>query len=734
MTDGPNHHEVSPIADIIVDRAQTSTVLSTRGAMLTIIKCAIGAGSFSLPRAFMDGGVYISFLTTLFLGFLSAYTLLLLVDSSTISSLLTQCSDGIEKDLYSIELAAVTKETRQKFLSFTYKPLEERSRIEPMVATEIQNKARCTTYPEMGSVAFPELNFTLRGTKYNFAYIIITLGILLTSLGVCAAYVDFIAGTLPEVVRGWTKSNHVIFTLNNTPWIIMPIILGFSFLRTLKVLTYTSFFGNLLVLTGCFCVLVLGIIRYHKEVTLDHNFVEWQTLPRYVGGNTFLFAIHVVTLPLMQQMENQNGNQNKRDAISRSYMFITLFNAIFGSIGFLFFASSTCINDQARAYAGPCDNILSSISGGSLLDFVKILVSVDLLFTIPLILAASRAVIEDGILNSTLIRDGRRKWLNRFRRKCERENRSDSHELNATGFNHQLGSNCTASPVPTGSFDADADASPDIDGADCGESGMGHHNSSSSNGKGSIEAEERKEVHDSNSDDEEFTVIDFHADSDNPIHSRGAVGRPAENSTMAEYDSDHLDMGIKMAKEMLIRNERFTLLVQYTVRTSLVISVILMAVLIPNFGDMVDLVGGIVSSFTGFFLPPIIYMRLRSKLFQLQLPTTKIPSIAGLTHSIKKKIKSTPSLPSIAAAPGSGPESGASEDTEAPEVRVEVTAPPALAPATGEGATYVEKQPMSSTFLILHFMITTFGLVTMITTCIVTVVNMNGRNAAELDT
>ena len=736
MTDRPNHREVSPAVDIILDRAQTSTVLSTRGAMLTIIKCAIGAGSFSLPRAFMDGGVYISFLTTLFLGFLSAYTLLLLVDSSTISSLLTQCSDGIEKDLYNIELAAVTKETRQKFLSFTYKPLEERSRIEPMVATEIQNKARCTTYPEMGSVAFPELNFTLRGTKYNFASIIITLGILLTSLGVCAAYVDFIAGTLPEVVRGWTKSNHVIFTLNNTPWIIMPIILGFSFLRTLKVLTYTSFFGNLLVLTGCFCVLVLGIIRYHKEVTLDHNFVEWKTLPRYVGGNTFLFAIHVVTLPLMQQMENQNGNQNKRDAISRSYMFITLFNAIFGSIGFLFFASSTCTNDQARAYAGPCDNILSSISGGSLLDFVKILVSVDLLFTIPLILAASRAVIEDGILNSTLISNGRRKWLNRFRRKCERENRSDSHELNATGFNHQLGSNCTASPVPTGSFDADADAdaSPDIDGVDCGESGIGHRNSSSS-GKGSREAEERKEVHDSNSDDEEFTVIDFHADSDNPIHSRGAVGRPADNSAMAEYDSDHLDLGIKMAKEMLIRNERFTLLVQYTVRTSLVISVILMAVLIPNFGDMVDLVGGIVSSFTGFFLPPIIYMRLRSKLFQLQLPTTKITSIAGLTHSIKKKIKSTPNLPSIATAPGRGTESGTLEDPEAPEVRVEVTAPqPPAAPATGEGATYVEKQPMSSTFLILHFMITTFGLVTMITTCIVTVVNIDGRNAAELET
>ena len=726
MMDERNHSDASPVTEVSRDRSQTPAVLSTRGAMLTIIKCAIGAGSFSLPRAFMDGGVYISFLTTIFLGFLSAYTLLLLVDSSTISSLLTQCSESIEKNLYSIELAEATKESRQKLFSFTYKPLEERSRIEPMVAPEIQNKARCTTYPEMGSVAFPELNFTLRGSKYNFAYIIITVGILLTSLGVCAAYVDFIAGTLPEVVRGWTKSRHVIFTLNNTPWIIMPIILGFSFLRTLKVLTYTSFFGNLLVLIGCFCVLVLGIIRYHNDVTLDHNFVEWQTLPRYVGGNTFLFAIHVVTLPLMQQMENQNGNKNKRDAISRSYMFITLFNAIFGSIGFLFFASSTCINDQARPYAGPCDNILSSISGGSLLDFVKILVSVDLLFTIPLILAASRAVIEDGILNSTLIRDGRRKWLNRYRKKCERENRSDSHELNATGFNHQLDSGCTVSPLPrpfNGTFDADASA----DGADHGESGTGHHHS---NCKGSPETEERKEVHDSNSDDEEFTVIDFNVGSDNPIHGRGAAGKQVDNNTMAEYDSQNIDMGIKMAKEMLLRNERFTLLVQYLVRTSLVITVILMAVLIPNFGDMVDLVGGVVSSFTGFFLPPIIYMRLRSKLFQLQLPTTKITSIAGLTHSIKKKIKSSPSLPDMPAVPGPGLVPDTQVEAEVSEVAEQVAATEAET-ATGEGATYVEKQPMSLTFLILHFMISFFGLVTMVTTCIVTVVNMNGRSAAE---
>lgn len=714
--DGYDNHRMRPTELTQQNVAATPAALSTRGAMLTIIKCAIGAGSFSLPRAFMDGGVYISFLTTIFLGLLSAYTLLLLVDSSTISSLLTQCSTDSKKDQSSIELAVMNVETSPNFLSFNYKPIDERSRIELMVGRDVPTKVHCSTYPEMGAVAFPELNFKFRGSRYNFASMIITIGILMTSLGVCSAYVDFIAGTLPEVVRGWSQNRHIFLTIDTTPWVVMPIILGFSFLRTMRVLTYTSFFGNLLVLIGCFVVLVLGIIRYHSTITVNHNFVEWQTLPRYVGGNTFLFAIHVVILPLMQQMENQNGNKNKRDAISGSYMFITSFNAIFGSIGFLLFAKSTCTNDQATPYAGPCDNILSSISGGSILDFVKILVSIDLLFTIPLILAASRAVIEDGILNSALVRVGRRKWLDRYRRKCGRANASDEYELNATGFNHQLtegegregGESVRQQNVNAVALGTSADVDSHVETGNGTRAENTPHTSHDYHNRSAVDqsVEERK-CDEETEDGGEFSVIDFNTETDNPIHNRFQK----KKTSATYYDSDQLNLGIKMAQEMLIRNERFTTFVQYSVRTTLVMAVILMAVLIPNFGDMVDLVGGVVCSFTGFFLPPIIYMRLRSKLFQHQLPIDNSVTISALTHNLKKKIKIDKSE---TAAPN---ETGVTADV------IEV--------ASGEGATYVEKQPMSVTFLILHFLITFFGLVTMVTTVIVTIVNINGRDAAE---
>ena len=202
----PDRHEVPPDLSEVMSQRRSRGLLSTRGAMLTIIKCAIGAGSFSLPRAFHDGGVYISFLTTVFLGILSAYTLLLLVDSSTISSVLEETRERMKKQRSSKELG-LTTEQRSMFLSFNYKPLEERTQIVeiPVAGLSYVKEKHCSTYPEMGAVAFPEASFMFRGCSYNLAYLIISVGILLTSLGVCAAYVDFIAGTLPEVIRGWTQ-------------------------------------------------------------------------------------------------------------------------------------------------------------------------------------------------------------------------------------------------------------------------------------------------------------------------------------------------------------------------------------------------------------------------------------------------------------------------------------------------------------------------------------------------
>lgn len=310
--------------------------LSKRSAIITIVKCGIGAGSFNLPRAFMDGGVYMATVITIFLGCLSAFTLLLLVESSTISSIIIEAQERDNK-------------TRSNALGFDEYKLIDHLDSERSVSTK---RKHCSTYSDIGALAFPEFQITYKGTTYNLAYCIISLGILATSLGVCAAYVDFIGALLPDVIRAWSNNRHVFLTRGNMPWIMMPIILGFTFLRTMKLLTYTSVLGNVLVITGCLVVIIHGIVNYHSTMTLNHSAIQWETLPRYVGGNTFVLAIHVVILPLLTQMETEDGNKNKRDAINISYTFLTLFNAFFGAFGFLLFASSVCNNDQAVAYEG----------------------------------------------------------------------------------------------------------------------------------------------------------------------------------------------------------------------------------------------------------------------------------------------------------------------------------------------------------------------------------------------
>ena len=502
----------------------------------------------------------------------------------------------------------------------------------------------------------------------------------------------------------------------------------------------------------------------------------------------------------MQQMENQDGNKNKRDAINGSYLFITLFNGIFGAAGFLLFDKSVCTNDQATAYKGPCDNILSSISGGSLLDFVKILVSVDLLFTIPLILAASRAVIEDGILDSALIRDCRRKWLNRLERKVKLNNGHQSVEESnnnvhvlTTGFNHTINSlhfqSPTKSPIKIEDENGnkienenknesdrqlqiqyqnetltiknllhgfDSDAFVEEDNIENGRVDVLSSNPAAyinnNYDYGYDQNEETKIGKEKEEIDQEFSTIDFHVEDgmqSNPIHKEIEGVESNKNIT---YDSKSLADDIKNAQELLIRNERFTIFVQYMVRSSLVIAVILMAVGVPGFGDMVALVGGFVCSFTGFFLPPIIYIRLRSKLYHLHLPPDQNnQTTASLTHNvISRKLSALSNLSGESTPPltfemcyrnntenisGSNNENcnsnegscyeGSTNNEENNKESVTDTV------NNSHGVTYEEKEPMSRTFLLLHFLIMIFGLLTMINTVIFTIVNINGRKEAE---
>jgi amino acid permease len=552
--------------DYLRDRDEHRPRLSSNGAMMTIIKCAIGAGSFSLPKAFMDGGVYLSFFFTLFLGVLSACTILILMNSSQIAAKLVKLQTKIaaqDSDIVAKSLCAAKYQGSE----LNYSRIVGNSNDPSLVTTDVavDDDEIGLTYPEVGAIAFPEAQVSFRGMKCNAAYVIISLGILMTSLGVCAAYVDFISDTLPEVLRNFTNAKLLFLTRRNVSLLIMPIILSLSFLRTMKVLTYTSLIGNVAVFSGCVGVIMYGYFFYRHDLTFDHSFVEWKTLPKYIGGNTFLFAIHVVILPIMQQMDDTDNNKVKKIVIAGSFSFITLFNAVFGFIGFLLFANSECKHVD-KSYFGPCDNILSNMSGGNVLDTIRILVCVDLLFTVPLILAASRVIIEKLIFQSDATRRLYEKWFQGQTAEVRSNVSSPGNSLTmcrraSSDSVHQFGSNI---------------------------SGDDEHSRSAT-------------------DNESKGSNSFH-DAETIYFSEASVKKVDQTSGRSSLILD---------STKCMETGYFAAFVQYTVRSLLVTTVILMSISIPQFGDMVDLVGGLVMPLTCFLLPSAMNIRLINHLDQL---------------------------------------------------------------------------------------------------------------------
>ena len=145
-----------------------------------------------------------SFFSTLALGILNAYTLLLLVDASGMASTLQSLT---EENPVKSQNVNDSGNTRLRSTSTVSEVNNEENnddttnggnkRYTPLMApiggfTYSVTRYKRISYPEIGSIAFPTLICTLFGIKFNVMFCLISVGIVATSLGVCTAYVDFI--------------------------------------------------------------------------------------------------------------------------------------------------------------------------------------------------------------------------------------------------------------------------------------------------------------------------------------------------------------------------------------------------------------------------------------------------------------------------------------------------------------------------------------------------------------
>ena len=165
-------------------------------------------------------------------------------------------------------------------------------------------------------------------------------------------------------------------------------MLALVMLRDLVFLSFTALLGDVAVTVALIAVVAYGATTKHVVWTVP--LVNLRQLARCVGSVCFLFAIHIVVLPILNAMA---APERYARVTRRAFSFITALNACFGAVAYLLFAG-----DVANPVTDNLDG--SSRMAKVTLGAVKLLLCVDLLFTVPFVFAAGREIVERAVLET----------------------------------------------------------------------------------------------------------------------------------------------------------------------------------------------------------------------------------------------------------------------------------------------------------------------------------------------
>jgi amino acid permease len=166
---------------------------------------------------------------------------------------------------------------------------------------------------------------------------------------------------------------------------MLPIVLMFTVLGRLDILAYTSALGNVAVAAGICAVLVDSAATPRSKPITPVPAASAAGLGSFAGSTSFLFAIHIIALPVIEGV----SKARRRLAVNAAFAIVTLVN--------LAFAMAVV----ALAGAGVSSNVVDDLGQGGALLAVKLLLVVDLVATMPVVLLAAVKVAERALRLST---------------------------------------------------------------------------------------------------------------------------------------------------------------------------------------------------------------------------------------------------------------------------------------------------------------------------------------------
>jgi amino acid permease len=210
------------------------------GLFWNIVKSFAGAGTFALPWAVMNAGLWTGVVGICIFAIFSTYTI----------NTLLKCGQRVMDN-----------------------------------NPELQSSPTPPSYPEIG-----------RAAMGNTGAVLVSVYSGLMCFGVCIAYFILIGGNMSALIHQLSSMDII--------WMVFPFVCFLSCLTDLKVLSYTSIGGSIALLAAMISVIAYGFQRHLLLPVADYPIINWEHIPLFMGNAAFLFCDHVIVLPLAKSCGN----------------------------------------------------------------------------------------------------------------------------------------------------------------------------------------------------------------------------------------------------------------------------------------------------------------------------------------------------------------------------------------------------------------------------------------------
>ncbi|EYB95759.1 hypothetical protein Y032_0156g3133 [Ancylostoma ceylanicum] len=218
-------------------------------ALINFVKAMCGVGVFALPLAFRQAGLWMGAILALALGVVNAHSMIKLVRCSQHLSKKKELSEDYNKStVTAIPMTSSSERTSHAVSDYPTSDSEAQAlRGGAARGEEAEEKHVTLNYGDMADEAFVSretewLKKLAKPTKFAVNLCIIGL-----QLGFCSTLYIFVVDHLKEIID-------YLFTMDLSRdmlfFAILPFFILISTVRSLVVLSWIGFFGNILVITA----------------------------------------------------------------------------------------------------------------------------------------------------------------------------------------------------------------------------------------------------------------------------------------------------------------------------------------------------------------------------------------------------------------------------------------------------------------------------------------------------